>query len=171
MHHAVALEHREVVGEALELPPDSGAQSGANIKFTTRRGGNQYHGSVFYEPRSEQFNANSWTRNAQGLPRLYNRNHEYGGNFGGPLIPFGRMKEKLFFFVNYERVYNPQFVATTVALPTAQAQRGPPARKAPPHSATACLTACSQRAMRSAGFMVAESPSALGSTMVKAIKG
>lgn len=114
----------EVSVETVGLGADSGAQSGANIKFTTRRGGNQYHGSVFYEPRSEQFNANSWTRNAQGLPRLYNRNHEYGGNFGGPLVPFGRMKEKLFFFVNYERVYNPQFVATTVALPTAQAQRG-----------------------------------------------
>lgn len=114
----------EVSVETGGLGADSGAQSGANIKFTTRRGGNQYHGSIFYEPRSEQFNANTWTRNAQGLPRLYNRNHEYGGNIGGPLIPFGRWKEKLFFFVNYERVYNPQFVATTVSLPTADAQRG-----------------------------------------------
>lgn len=114
----------EVSVETVGLGADSGAQSGANIKFTTRRGGNQYHGSIFYEPRSEQFNANSWTRNAQGLPRLYNRNHEYGGNIGGPLVPFGRLKEKLFFFVNYERVYNPQFVATTVSLPTAEAQRG-----------------------------------------------
>ena len=34
------------------LGADSGAQSGANIKFTTKRGGKQYHGSVFYEPRS-----------------------------------------------------------------------------------------------------------------------
>ncbi len=114
----------EVSVETGGLGADSGAQSGANIKFTTRRGGNEYHGSLFYELRSEQLNANSWTRNAQGLPRLYNRNHEYGGNLGGPLLPFWGLKEKLFFFVNYERVYNPQFVATTVALPTADAQRG-----------------------------------------------
>ncbi|MFN0110258.1 MAG: carboxypeptidase regulatory-like domain-containing protein [Blastocatellia bacterium] len=114
----------EVVVETGGLGADSGAQSGANIKFTTRRGGNQYHGSGFYEQRSEQLNANSWTRNAQGLPRVYNRNHEYGGNFGGPLVPIGRLKEKLFFFVNYERVYNPQFSALTVAIPTAEAQRG-----------------------------------------------
>ncbi len=114
----------EVTVETVGLGADSGAQSGANIKFTTRRGGNQYHGSGFYELRSEQLNANTWTRNAQGLPRVYNRNHEYGGNFGGPLVPFGPLKDKLFFFINYERVYNPQFSALTVALPTAEAQRG-----------------------------------------------
>ena len=114
----------EVSVETVGLGADSGAQSGANIKFTTRRGGNQYHGSVFYEPRSEQFNANLWSRNAQGLPRVYNRNHDYGGNFSGPLVPFGSFKEKLFFFVNYERIYNPQTNARTVTVLTPEAQRG-----------------------------------------------
>jgi hypothetical protein len=114
----------EVTVETAGLGADSGAQSGANIKFTTRRGGSRYHGSVFYEPRSEQFNANTWTRNAQGLARVYNRNHDYGGNFGGPLVPFGFLKEKLFFFINYERVYNPQFNAATVTVLTPEAQRG-----------------------------------------------
>jgi hypothetical protein len=114
----------EVSVETAGLGADSGAQSGANIKFTTRRGGSNYHGSGFYELRSDQLNANTWTRNAQGLTRVYNRNHEYGGNFGGPLIPFGSFKEKLFFFINYERVYNPQFNATTVTVLTPDAQRG-----------------------------------------------
>src|SRR5262249_41629863 len=63
-------------------------------------------------------------RNAQGLPRVYNRNHDYGGNFGGPLLPFGYFKEKLFVFINYERVYNPQFNARTVTVLTPEAQRG-----------------------------------------------
>lgn len=114
----------EVSVETGGLGADSGAQSGANIKFTTRRGGNKFHGSVFYEPRSEQFNTNSWSRNAQGLPRVYNRNHEFGGNIGGPLVPFGYLKDKLFFFVNFENRYNPQFDTTTVAIPTAEAQKG-----------------------------------------------
>src|SRR5215471_8255493 len=114
----------EVSVETGGLGADSGAQSGANIKFTTRRGGAKFHGSGFYEQRSEQFSANSWSRNAQGLPRLYSRNHEFGGNVGGPLVPFGRLKEKLFFFANLEYRYNPQFVTTTVAIPTADAQRG-----------------------------------------------
>ncbi|MBI1765961.1 MAG: TonB-dependent receptor [Acidobacteria bacterium] len=114
----------EVTVETGGLGADSGAQSGANIKFTTRRGGSRYHGSAFYEPRSEQFNANSWTRNAQGLPRVYNRNHDYGGNFGGPLVPFGRLKEKLFFFANFERNYAPITTARTVTVLTPDAQKG-----------------------------------------------
>jgi carboxypeptidase family protein len=114
----------EVSVETSGLGADSGAQSGSNIKFTTRRGGNQYHGSIFYEPRSEQFNANSFTRNAQGLDRIYNRFHEYGGNFGGPLLPFGRFKEKMFVFINYERTYNPQLNARTAKVLTPEAQQG-----------------------------------------------
>ncbi len=114
----------EVSVETAGLGADSGAQSGANIKFTTRRGGKAFHGSGFYEQRSEQLNANTWTRNAQGLPRVYNRNHEYGGNVGGPLVPFGFLKEKLFFFANYEKRYNPQFVTQTATVLTPEAQRG-----------------------------------------------
>jgi hypothetical protein len=114
----------EVSVETSGLGADSGAQSGANIKFTTRRGGNKYHGSIFYEPRSEQFNANTWSRNAQGLNRVYSRNHDYGGNFGGPLLPFGSLKEKVFVFINYERNYAPITNARTISVLTPDAQRG-----------------------------------------------
>jgi hypothetical protein len=114
----------EVSVETGGLGADSGAQSGANIKFTTRRGGNTYHGSVFYEPRSEQFNANTWSRNAQKLPRVFNRVHDYGGNFGGPLLPFGSFKEKMFVFVNFERSYSPITIARTITVLTPEAQRG-----------------------------------------------
>jgi Carboxypeptidase regulatory-like domain len=114
----------EVTVETGGLGADSGAQSGANIKFVTKRGGKEYHGSVFYEPRSEQFNANSWSRNAQRLDRSYDRFHDYGGNIGGPLLPFGSFKEKLFFFVNYERSYHPLTNPRTVSVLTPEAQRG-----------------------------------------------
>src|SRR5215472_9639782 len=117
-----ALE--EVSVETSGLGADSGAQSGANIKFTTRRGGNQYHGSFFYEPQSERFNANTWSRNAQGLPRVFNRTQNYGGNFGGPLVPFGSMKQKLFFFADFERAYSPLFTARTIKVLTPLAQQG-----------------------------------------------
>jgi hypothetical protein len=114
----------EVSVETSGLGADSGAQSGANIKFTTRRGGNTYHGSVFYEPRSEQFNANTWARNAQNLDRVFSREHNYGGNFGGPLLPFGSFKEKMFVFINFERSYSPITNARTVSVLTPEAQRG-----------------------------------------------
>jgi hypothetical protein len=114
----------EVTVETGGLGADSGAQSGANIKFVTKRGGKEYHGSVFYEPRSEQFNANSWSRNAQRLDRVYQRWHDYGGNIGGPLLPFGSFKEKLFFFVNYERSYHPLTNPRTLTVLTPEAQNG-----------------------------------------------
>ena len=117
-----ALE--EVSVETTGLGADSGAQSGSNIKFTTKRGTNKYHGSFFYEPQSERFNSNTWTRNVQGLPRLYNRTQNYGGNAGGPLIPFGSYKKKAFFFVNYERAYSPVRNARTAKVLTADALKG-----------------------------------------------
>ena len=85
-----ALE--EVTVETGGLGADSGAQSGANIKFTTKRGGKQYHGSVFYEPRSNS-SMPIPGRNAQGQPRLYIAFTTFGGNIGGPLIPFGSQGE------------------------------------------------------------------------------
>jgi hypothetical protein len=114
----------EVSVETGGLGADSGAQSGANIKFTTRRGGAQYHGSAFYEPTSERFNANSWSRNAQGLERAFSRTQNYGGNFSGPLIPFGYFKDKLFAFVNFERAYSPVKTPRTVTVLTPDAQKG-----------------------------------------------
>ncbi len=117
-----ALEEQSV--ETGGLGADSGAQSGANVKFTTKRGGNKYHGSGFYEPQSERFNANTWTRNAQGLQRLLNRTQNYGFSFGGPLVPFTSLKKKAFFFVNYERAYSPVLNSRTVTVLTPAAQAG-----------------------------------------------
>src|SRR6516225_10047747 len=117
-----ALE--EISVETGGLGADSGAQSGATIKFTTTRGGNQYDGSFFYEPQSERFNANSWSRNAQGLSRALNRTQNYGGNIGGPLIPFRSWKEKLFFFADFEKAYSPLTTPRTIKVLTPAAQAG-----------------------------------------------
>jgi hypothetical protein len=114
----------EISVETGGMTAESGAQSGANIKFTTKRGGEKYHGSFFYEPQSERFNSNTWSRNAQNLPRLFNRTQNYGGNAGGPLIPFGDWKKKAFFFINYERAYSPVRTARTITVLTADAQKG-----------------------------------------------
>ena len=114
----------EVTVETGGLTAESGAQSGANIKITTKRGGESFHGSVFYEPQSERFNSNTWSRNAQNLPILFNRTQNYGGNVGGPLIPFGSWKKKAFFFVNYERAYSPVQPARTITVLTPDAQQG-----------------------------------------------
>jgi hypothetical protein len=118
-----ALE--EVSVESGGLGADSGAESGVNVKLITKRGTNQYHGSVFYQPTSEQFNANTWLRNAQGLGyRAFSRVHNFGGNVGGRLVPFGYMKDKLFFFLNYEYVWTPSFSTPTTSVLTPAAMNG-----------------------------------------------
>jgi hypothetical protein len=117
-----ALE--EVSVETSGLGADSGAESGVNIKFITKRGGNEYHGSGFYQPTSEQFNANSWSNNANRVSRAYNRVHNFGGNIGGRLVPKGYLKDKLFFFFNYEYVFNPQVRINTYSVMTDAAAAG-----------------------------------------------
>jgi hypothetical protein len=118
-----ALE--EVSVEAGGLGADAGAESGVNVKFITRRGTAQYHGSAFYQPTSEQFNANTWLRNAQGLGfRPYQRVHNFGGNIGGKVVPFGYLKNKLFFFFNYEYVWTPNVNTVTTNIMTPDAEAG-----------------------------------------------
>ena len=114
----------EVTVESGGLGADSGAESGVNVKLITKRGTGQYHGSVFYQPTSEQFNANSFSRNAQGLPRTFSRAHNFGGNIGGKLVPFGFLKDKLFFFLNYEYVWTPAFNSVTTSIMTDDAKNG-----------------------------------------------
>ncbi|MCX6629430.1 MAG: TonB-dependent receptor [Candidatus Solibacter sp.] len=115
----------EVSVETTGLGADSGGQSGVNIKFVTRRGTNQYHGSAFYQPRSEIFNANTWLRNAQGQGvRTRGRFHEFGGNLGGRLVPFGKLKDKLFFFINYEYNFNPNAPTKSQNVLMSDAQKG-----------------------------------------------
>jgi hypothetical protein len=115
----------EVTVESTGLSADSAGMSGTNIKFITRRGSSQYHGSLFYQPVSELFNANSWTRNATGQGfRNRSRTHNYGGNFGGKLLPHTRFKDKLFFFVNLELDYIPSQTASTRNILTPDAMTG-----------------------------------------------
>ena len=114
----------EVTVESGGLGADSGAQGAVNIKLITKRGTNQYHGSVFYQPNSEQFNANTFSNNAQALPRTKSRVHNFGGNFGGRMVPFGYLKDRLFFFVNYEYVWTPSAGTVTTNILTDEAKNG-----------------------------------------------
>jgi Carboxypeptidase regulatory-like domain len=93
----------EITVESAGLGADAGAQGGVNLKFITRRGTNQYHGSLFEQYRTEKLNANSYFNTSRGIAKPEFRRHDFGGNFGGPLAPFGPLKDKLFFFVNLEQ--------------------------------------------------------------------
>src|SRR5215813_122951 len=88
-----------------------GRSGGGAIQIVTKSGTNQFHGAGFYFHRHEQFNANSYFNNANGLdangveknPRNFYRYNQQGYNIGGPvLLPKKALKDKLFFFFSQE---------------------------------------------------------------------
>ncbi len=107
------------------LGADAGGEGAMQIRLTTKRGTEQYHGKVLYQGTNEALNANTFFRNLQGLPRNKTRNHNAVGSIGGPLLPFfERFKNKVFFFAYYEAQPAPSNSTFTQNVLTAAAQRG-----------------------------------------------
>ncbi len=76
-----------------------GQQAGAQINYVTKSGTNQFHGNVQYQWTGRALDANDWFNNKTGTPRPFANNNEYAASLGGPVI-----KDKLFFFVDYEGI-------------------------------------------------------------------
>jgi Carboxypeptidase regulatory-like domain len=74
-----------------------GRTPGGQVSIITRSGTNQFHGTAFEYIRNDIFDANSWYNNNEGLPRLAEKQNDFGGVVGGPIL-----RDKLFFFVSYE---------------------------------------------------------------------
>ncbi len=96
---------------------EAGFSSGAQINLVTKSGTNQYHGSLYeyYRPTNtvsnDFFNKNSEIlQNLPNIPQKYIQN-VFGGSIGAPIL-----KDKLFYFFNYEgsRVGTDTVVGTTV---------------------------------------------------------
>jgi Carboxypeptidase regulatory-like domain len=97
-----------------------GRQPGGQIQLTTRSGTNEFHGSLFDYFRNEALDANNWFYNANvpPIPRLPERQNDFGGTLGGPVrIPWlYNGKDKTFFFFSYEglRLRVPNYVQEEV---------------------------------------------------------
>ncbi len=74
-----------------------GRAAGAIINYTTKSGGNAFHGQANYYYNGDVLNANDWFRNNAGVPRQKAISNEWAANVGGPVL-----KDKLFFFADYE---------------------------------------------------------------------
>ena len=97
---------------------DSGMGSSQTL-LVTRSGSNAYHGEVFYYHRNDALNANTFFNNKNGVEKERVRNHQFGGNLGGTIIP-----DKLFFFVNYEKERDPATASVTRDVLTGTARQG-----------------------------------------------
>src|SRR2546426_1713587 len=115
----------EVSVSTTGLGADAGGEGAMQIRMTTRRGTDQYHGKVLYQGENEWLNANGFFRNMQGLPRNKVRSHNVVGSIGGPLFHFIRpFKGKLFFFAYYEIQPQPNTSTLTQTILTSAAQQG-----------------------------------------------
>jgi len=102
-------------------PGAESAGSGAvQIKFATRQGSSEFHGSAYIYHRNSYFNSNYWFNNRDlaedpvdhKAPRNRVLLTQPGVRVGGPiLIPgFLKSRDKAFFFVNYEEYRLPETV-------------------------------------------------------------
>jgi hypothetical protein len=102
---------------------ESNSEGAVQIKFATRSGTNEYHGSLYEYHRNPFLNANYWFTNRAGQPRARVLLNQFGGRVGGPIkIPkLFDGKDKAFFFVNYEEYRLPEqtFRQRTVLNPLA----------------------------------------------------
>ncbi len=97
---------------------DSNGEGAIQIKFVTRAGSSEYHGSLYEYHRNPALNANYWFNNRDlaadprtgKAPNTRVLLNQYGGRFGGPvLIPkLLHSRNRAFFFVNYEEFRLPE---------------------------------------------------------------
>jgi hypothetical protein len=81
-----------------------GRSSGAQVALVTKSGTNQIHGNLFYFHRNAALSANEWQNNLNNLAKPALRQHQFGGDVGGPVkIPgLYNGKDRTFFFFNYQ---------------------------------------------------------------------
>jgi len=91
--------------------PEFGRTPGAQISIVTRSGTNEWHGSAFDYFRNDALDANDWFGDRASLPKPMERQNDFGGTAGGPIV-----KDRTFFFLSYEglRLRLPQVVQTFV---------------------------------------------------------
>ena len=90
-----------------------GNSAGAVINATIKSGTNQYHGNVFEYLRNAVLDGNSWINNTNQQQRGRFTQNQFGGTFGGPIV-----KDKTFFFGDFERFTNRQSTTITSTVPT-----------------------------------------------------
>jgi hypothetical protein len=92
-----------------------GSVAGALLQATTKSGTNSFHGSAFEYLRNDAFNAASWVSKTT-LPLRWN---QFGGSIGGPIL-----KNKLFFFSDYQGLRRRRSASTNTTVPTPAERAG-----------------------------------------------
>ena len=93
-----------------------GRSSGSVVSAVTRSGTNVFHGSAYEFVRNDIFDARNYF-NPGALPPF--RRNQFGASAGGPVI-----RNRIFFFANYEGLRQRQGVTVIATVPDANARMG-----------------------------------------------
>ncbi len=91
----------------------------SQMVLSTKSGSNTYHGSVYWYNRNSALEANDWFNNKSGVGKTFLDLNQPGASLGGHII-----KDKLFFYVNYELYRNKQQTSTLRTVLTDSARNG-----------------------------------------------
>ena len=104
-------------------PAEYGNVNGGDIIAVTKSGTNQWHGSAYYFVKNWQMDANTWGNKdhvaGQIIPRSHYTQPTFGATLGGPVL-----KNKLFFFMDYEGFRLPTAGKGSASVPTAAMRQG-----------------------------------------------
>jgi hypothetical protein len=104
--------------EKTSYAPEFGGKSGAVINVVSRSGSNNLHGSLFEFVRNDVFDAKNFFDSATApIPPF--RQNQFGGSLGGPVV-----RNKTFFFMNYEGQRVRKSLTQTFSVPTAAMRKG-----------------------------------------------
>jgi hypothetical protein len=92
-----------------------GRGAGFIANVLTKSGTNNFHGSLYEYNRNAWFAANTFNNNANGKPRPHFNRNQPGASIGGPIL-----KDKLFFFANYEGIFIRSSQAVQFYVPAPQ---------------------------------------------------
>ena len=101
------------------LSPEFGRYYGGVISFLTKSGLNEFHGSAYEYFRNTILDANNFFNNRANIERPPLVQNQYGVSFGGPVV-----KNKVFFFANWEGFANRAGLPYSARVPTAAERVG-----------------------------------------------
>ena len=108
---------QEFTIEANNVPAEFGRFNGGVVNVATRAGSNAFHGSLFEFLRNEKLNARNYFSNTGRKPE-YRRNL-YGGTLGLPIL-----RDRLFFFGDFQGVRQLIGVTRISTIPTLNERQG-----------------------------------------------
>jgi hypothetical protein len=103
---------------------DFNSSAGSQVSMITRRGTNQWHGTVYEYYLDNNWSANTFENNASDTPVPSFHYSRFGAAAGGPIIPKKILGGKTYFFANYQGLRFPNSETINRAVPTDSMRAG-----------------------------------------------